>query len=140
MAMTGLVLALLGLIWLAFRITRRQIALSELNEALAPERRLLVAVDRSSGQLLDASAELDMVEAGWHPVRFPEGWESRSAGFPTERAYTDRSLDRRRRWCEENCRGTWRVERPTSPAPIFWFRDRRDAAEFSLAWFPFKCS
>lgn len=140
MAIAGLVLALLGLLLLAIRITRRQLMLSEMNDALVPGRRLLVAVDPSSGRILDASRELDMVEAGWHPVRFPEGWESRSAGFPPERAYADRTLDRRRHWCEENCRGLWRIERPASPAPIFWFKDRRDASAFSLAWFPFKCS
>jgi len=140
MTAIGLVLVFGGLVWLAVRITRRQIALSALNDALAPEHRLLIAVDRASGQLLDATSELAKVEAGWHPVRFPEGWESRSAGFPTERAYMDRTLDRRRRWCEDHCKRAWRVERPSSPSPVFWFEDRRDATEFSLAWFPFKCS
>lgn len=140
MGAIALVLVLGGLVWLAIRTTRRQIELSALNDALAPERRLLVAVDRASGKLLNATAELETVEATWHPVRFPEGWESRSAGFPTERAYLDRTLDRRRLWCEGNCRAAWRVERPASPAPVFWFEDRRDATAFSLAWFPFKCS
>lgn len=140
MATIGMLLFLGGLVWLAVRITRRQIALGDLNDALAPERRLLVAVDRNSGQLLDATSELAVVEASWHPVRFPEGWESRGSGFPTERAYLDRTLERRRRWCEENCKAAWRVERPSSPGPVFWFEDRREAAAFSLAWFPFKCS
>ncbi|HEY9566747.1 MAG TPA: hypothetical protein VIR38_01550 [Thalassobaculum sp.] len=140
MATLGLILALGGLLWLAVRITRRQIALGELTEALAAEHRLLVAVDPASGQLLDATSELPKVEASWHPVRFPEGWESRSAGFPAERAGLDRNLDRRRRWCEQHCTRRWRVERPSSPGPVFWFEDRRDAVEFSLAWFPFKCS
>ena len=129
-----------ALVWLAVRITRRQMALSDLNDSLAPERRLLIAVDKASGRLFDATNELPRIEADWNPVRFPEGWESRSAGFPTERAYTDRTLDRRRRWCEETCKGAWRVERPTSSSPVFWFESRRDAADFTLAWFPFKCS
>ena len=140
MATIGLVLFLGALVLLAVRITRRQIGLSALNDQLAPERRLLIAVDPASGQLLDASSELARVESAWHPVRFPEGWESRSAGFPTERAYMDRTLDRRRRWCEAHCKRGWRVVRPASPSPVFWFEDRRDAADLTLAWFPFKCS
>lgn len=140
MALIGLVLLLGALVWLAVRITRRQIALSDLNDTLGPERRLLIAVDQASGRLLDATSELGKVEAAWHPVRFPDGWESRSAGFPTERAYMDRTLDRRRRWCEQNCKHGWRVERPSSPSPVFWFEDRREATDFTLAWFPFKCS
>ena len=140
MATLGLILTLGGLLWLALRITRRQIALGELTDALTAEHRPLVAVDPVSGHLLDATSELPKVEATWHPVRFPEGWESRSAGFPAEPASFDRSLERRRHWCEQHCTGRWRVERPASPGPVFWFEARRDATEFSLAWFPFKCS
>ena len=121
--------ALGGLIWLAIRITRQQIAL-----------RKLVAVDPSTGAVRDATGDLAMVAESWHPVRFPEGWESRSAGFPSERAAFDRTLGSRRHWCETKCRGAWRVERADTASPVFWFEDRRDAAAFTLQWFPFKCS
>lgn len=126
--------------WLAVRLTRRQIVLSALTESLSPSQRSLVAVDPASGRVLDASIELPAIEATWHPVRFPEGWESRSAGFPPERAFLDGTLGGRREWCETRCRGAWRVERPDSASPVFWFEDRHDAAEFSLHWYPFKCS
>lgn len=140
MGAIGLLLVLGGLVWLAVRLTRRQVALSAITDSLAPARRILVAVDSTTGTVRDASPELADVEATWHPVRFPEGWESRSAGFPSERASFDRTLGGRRHWCETRCRGPWRVERPESSSPVFWFQDRRDAAEFSLHWYPFKCS
>src|SRR3546814_15253416 len=98
MATLGLILALGGLLWLAVRITRRQIALGELTEALAAEHRLLVAVDPASGPLLDATRELPKGEASWPPVRFPEGWDSHSAAFPSERAGPARHLTRPPRW------------------------------------------
>ena len=132
--------ALGGLIWLAIRITRRQIALGDLADALSADRRKLVAVDPSTGAVRDATGDLAMVAESWHPVRFPEGWESRSAGFPSERAAFDRTLGSRRHWCETKCRGAWRVERADTASPVFWFEDRRDAAAFTLQWFPFKCS
>lgn len=140
MAATGLVLVLVALVWLAVRLTRRQIALSEFGESLSAGRRVLVALDPATGQVIDVSGELAATEASWHPVRFPEGWESRSAGFPSERVFSDRTMNGRRHWCEQRCRGGWRVERPESSSPVFWFEDRRDAADFTLAWFPFKCS
>lgn len=140
MGTLGLLLALGALVWLAVRLTRRQIALGALSDALSPARRNLVAVDAATGRVLDVSSELAEVEAGWHPVRFPEGWESRSAGFPGERVARDRTLGGRRQWCETRCRGAWRVERPESAGPVFWFEDRRDAADFTLDWYPFKCS
>ncbi|GHD58183.1 hypothetical protein GCM10017083_40760 [Thalassobaculum fulvum] len=140
MAAIAVFLVLSALVLLAVRVTRRQMALSALTDALAPARRSLVAVDPASGRVLDARAELAEVEATWHPVRFPEGWESRGSGFPPERASFDRTLGGRRKWCETRCRGAWRVERPESGNPVFWFEDRRDAADFSLQWFPFKCS
>ncbi|MEQ9332481.1 hypothetical protein [Thalassobaculum sp.] len=132
--------ALGGLVWLAVRLTRRQIALSAMTDALSPAERNLVTVDSATGKVLDVSSELGEVETGWHPVRFPEGWESRGSGFPPERVNFDRTLGGRRTWCETRCRDVWRVERPESRSPIFWFKDRRDAVEFSLHWFPFKCS
>lgn len=140
MGAIGLILVLGGLVWLAVRLTRRQIALSTINDSLAPAHRILVAVDNTTGTVRDVSPELADVESTWHPVRFPQGWESRSAGFPSERASFDRTLGGRRHWCETRCRGPWRVERPDGSSPVFWFQDRRDAAEFSLHWFPFKCS
>ena len=132
--------ALGGLVWLAIRLTRRQIALGALADSLSPAGRSLVVVDPATGEVRDASADLATVEASWHPVRFPEGWESRSAGFPSERAMFDRTLGGRRHWCETRCRGAWRVERADTSSPVFWFEDRRDAADFTLQWFPFKCS
>ena len=140
MATIWLLIALGGFVWLAVRLTRRQIALSTLNDAMAPVKRSLVAVDSATGQVLDASDEYAEVEAGWHPVRFPEGWESRGGGFPPERVAYDRNLGGRRQWCETRCRGAWRVERPDAASPVFWFEDRRDAVDFTLHWFPFKCS
>jgi hypothetical protein len=140
MGKLGILIVLGGLIWLAVRLTRRQIALSTLSDALTPADRSLVKVDRETGHVVDVRRELAEVESGWHPVRFPEGWESRSAGFPSERVARDRTLGGRRQWCETRCRGAWRVERPESASPVFWFEDRRDAAEFTLHWFPFKCS
>lgn len=140
MSVLGLFLALAGLAWLALRMTRRQIRLSTLSDAASRQRRTLVGIDQATGKAFDASAELSIVDDGWYPVRFPEGWESRSAGFPSERSMFDRNLDARRIWCETKCRGAWRVERPDSPSPIFWFQDRSDASAFSLTWFPFKCS
>lgn len=140
MAVFGLILVLGGLVWLAIRLTRRQIALGALADALTPEQRTMVSVDPVTGRVLDASSDIQMVEAGWHPVRFPEGWESRGAGFPPDRISFDRTLGARRQWCETRCKGAWRVERPEAPSPVFWFEDRRDAADFTLHWFPFKCS
>jgi|GEM_PF-729071 len=135
-----LLIALGGMVWLAVRLTRRQIALSALTDAMSPAQRTLVAVDRATGQVLDASGEFAQIEASWNPVRFPEGWESRGAGFPSERVVFDRTLGGRRQWCETRCRGDWRVERPDTGSPVFWFEDRRDAVDFTLFWFPFKCS
>ena len=132
--------ALGGLVWLAVRLTRRQTQLSALTDSLPLARRMLVAVDPATGNVRDASADFETVEATWHPVRFPEGWESRSAGYPSERSAFDRTLGGRRSWCETQCRGAWRVERPESESPTFWFEDRRDATEFTLHWYPFKCT
>lgn len=140
MSAVWLFLFLAGLVWLAVRQTRRQIALSAIADALAPAHRNLVAVDRKTGKVLDVSPELPGIEATWHPVRFPEGWESRGSGFPRDRVSSDRSLGQRRQWCETHCRGAWRVERPEAASPVFWFEDRRDATEFTLHWYPFKCS
>lgn len=140
MGTVWLLVGLGGLVWLAVRLTRRQIALSAMTDAMTPSQRNLVTVDSATGQVRDVSSDLAEVEAGWHPVRFPEGWESRGAGFPPERVTFDKTLGGRRRWCETQCRGAWRVERPDAPSPVFWFEDRRDAVEFSLHWFPFKCS
>ena len=140
MSTLGIILALGGLVWLAVRLTRRQISLSTLTDSLPLDRRGLVAVDQATGRVLDASSELAAVEASWHPVRFPQGWESLSAGYPTERAFFDRTLGGRREWCEKRCRGAWRVERPDSASPTFWFADRRDATDFTLQCYPFKCT
>ncbi len=140
MAAIAVFLVLGGMVLLAVRLTRRQMALTAMTEALTPARRSLVAVDPETGRVLDASSELAVIEESWHPVRFPEGWESRSAGFPPERVQFDRALGGRRKWCETRCRGAWRVEQPESDSPVFWFQDRRDAADFSLHWFPFKCT
>jgi hypothetical protein len=142
-APTLLVLCIFGLlIWLAARMTRNTLRHLSDQEALIDQggiARLVVEMNPGTGAVEVVSDHLEDMHATWHPIRFPESWESRSAGFPPEKVEFDGRLSGRRKWCEANCKGRWRVEAPTSLAPVFWFENRYDADGFSLAWYPFKC-
>ena len=126
-------------IWLAVRLTSWQLALFQADETNSEALGFVVAVDHASGKLRAVTDDLGAMRQTWHPIRFPNEWESRCAGLPAEKAYFDAGFSGRRAWCEEHCQGKWRVENPMSTGPVFWFEQRRDASAFSLAWFPFKC-
>lgn len=42
------------------------------------------------------------------------------------------SMDQMRQWCEENCRGLWRLQHVH--ALYFQFEEERDAVMFMLRW------
>ncbi|NQW09865.1 MAG: hypothetical protein HQ481_08320 [Alphaproteobacteria bacterium] len=139
MTVFGLAIGAALFFWLAVYLTRRQIALAQADRAIPEALGFVVAVDSESGRIKAVTDDLAMMRRTWHPIRFPYEWESRCAGLPAEKAYVDAGFAGRRVWCEEHCQGAWRVENPTSPGPIFWFEQTRDATDFSLAWYPFKC-
>lgn len=138
-----LLFAVFGLlIWAALRMTRQTLQAVDAREArraAGAASEIVVETDPDTGSVLVVSDDLDRMRRQWHPVRFPESWESRVGGFPREPVERDGSLGRRRAWCEIHCSGRWRVEAPNTPSPVFWFENPRDASDFSLAWFPFKC-
>jgi hypothetical protein len=130
-----------GLIALAVRMTLRQFRLEQLSASGdTPAGPAIVAAADSNGKFQRVTDGLEEMRQTWHPIRFPSGWESRSGGFPEEKAYSDRNMILRRDWCIENCEEPWRVEVVRGSAPIFWFQSLRDASAFTYAWFPFKCS
>jgi len=127
----------------AVRMTRQHLQRSERTEymfALDQDNALIVELDPEKGGSSRVREDPAVMRATWHPIRFPEEWESRSRGLPAEKVDFDKSMRGRRDWCEAHCRGRWRVEGPNLPNPVFWFEDHQDAMDFSLAWFPFKCS
>lgn len=139
MKVLGLVAVAALVVWLMIRQARRQIALARADDELAAAQGFVAAVDPATGKLAAVADDLDAMRRRWHPIRFPEGSESRSAGLPAEKAYSDTGFAGRRAWCEAHCRGRWRLEDTERHGLVFWFEDQKDAAEFSLAWFPFKC-
>lgn len=136
------------IVGLALYLTRRQYrrALVDRGELGYPGETIgdsglpfVVTVDPASGKLAPVTEALDDMRRSWTAIRFPHTSESRAAGFPAEKSYGDSKFAGRRAWCEKHCRGRWRVENPASPALVFWFEDERDASEFAMAWYPFKC-
>jgi hypothetical protein len=130
-----------GLIALAIRMTLRQFRLDRLTDAAAGSATPgIVAAADAAGKFHRVSDGLDEMRRAWHPVRFPAGWESRSGGFPEEKVYGDANMVLRRDWCMAHCTAPWRVEVVRGVPPVFWFEAASDAAAFTYAWFPFKCS
>lgn len=127
------------LVWWGVRLTRARLALAGADAGAVVPLGFVVAVDETTGKLAAVGGDLEAMQRTWHPVRFPDAGESRSAGLPAERAYGDRGFSGRRGWCEEHCKGRWRLEDSPTYGLVFWFQDQRDATDFSLAWFPFKC-
>lgn len=141
MAIAGLLIFAGFMIWLMLRITRRQMLLEDIYGADANDSPSVVGVDQETGQVkLAPPSDLEKMRKSWHPVRFPSSWEGRSSGFPPEKAHRDGKMDGRKVWCDKNCTGPWRVEGPDTPNPVFWFAVEKDAHEFTLSWYPFKCT
>lgn len=130
-----------GLIALAVRMTLRQVRLDPFAATDgSPAATGIVAAADQNGKFHKITDGLEEMRRTWHPVRFPSGRDSRSGGFPEEKAYADQNMILRRDWCADHCEEPWRVEVVRGSAPIFWFQSPRDASAFTYAWFPFKCS
>jgi len=72
----------------------------------------------------------------WQPVRILHPLDtSRSRGWPPE----NRDVVQMLSWCKKHCRGGWRVSLEGEPIATFWFEWPRDAQEFAVRWFPYKC-
>lgn len=73
----------------------------------------------------------------WQPVRILHALDrhSRSLGWPPE----NRNTAEMQKWCEKRCRSNWLIDFDDDSVATFWFESRRDAAEFAIRWFPFKC-
>ena len=82
-APTLLVLCIFGLlIWLAARMTRNTLRHLSDQEALIDQggiARLVVEMNPGTGAVEVVSDHLEDMHATWHPILFPESWESRSA-------------------------------------------------------------
>lgn len=138
-----IIFAVFGLmIFYAVRLSKHALEQADKQDALSRSgaiSHIVVEMDPETQRVDLVRDDLETMRLNWHPIRFPESWESRSGGFPPEKVEFDGALGGRRTWCQTHCRARWRVEAPNTPAPIFWFEDREDADRFSLAWFPFKC-
>jgi len=42
-------------------------------------------------------------------------------------------------WCEKFCRGGWAFDLEDATVATFHFERPRDAQEFAVRWFPYKC-
>ena len=42
-------------------------------------------------------------------------------------------------WCAKHCRGGWRIDFDDDSVATFYFEARRDASDFAIRWFPYKC-
>ena len=73
----------------------------------------------------------------WQPVRILHALDStsRSLGWPPE----NRDTSQMEGWCRKHCRGRWLIDFEDESVATFRFEQRRDASEFALRWFPFKC-
>lgn len=75
-------------------------------------------------------------QAGWQPVRILKALDgSRSLGWPPE----NRDVHAMAIWCERHCQGGWVIDLNEDTAATFRFERGRDAQEFALRWFPYKC-
>jgi hypothetical protein len=73
----------------------------------------------------------------WQPVRILRalGKHSRSLGWPPE----NRNTSEMEAWRQKHCRGGWLIDFDDESVATLRFEQRRDAQEFALRWFPFKC-
>tara|TARA_R110001599_G_scaffold28592_1_gene98727 strand:- start:43 stop:300 length:258 start_codon:yes stop_codon:yes gene_type:complete len=72
----------------------------------------------------------------WQPVRILHALDtSRSLGWPKE----NRNFVEMHTWCKKHSKHDWRMVLNKETVATFWFESRRDAQEFALRWFPFKC-
>ncbi len=78
-----------------------------------------------------------MVPDHWQPVRILHALDkhSRSLGWPPE----NRDTSQMEAWCAKHCRGGWRIDFDDDSVATFYFEARRDASEFAIRWFPYKC-
>lgn len=75
-------------------------------------------------------------QAGWQPVRILKALDtSRSLGWPPE----NRDVRPMAAWCEKHCKGGWVIDLNEDTVATFRFERGRDAQEFALRWFPYKC-
>jgi hypothetical protein len=76
------------------------------------------------------------VMESWQPVRILHALDtSRSLGWPPE----NRDFRPMHAWCSRHCRGRWRMALDEQTVATFWFEHSRDAQEFAIRWFPYKC-
>ena len=73
----------------------------------------------------------------WQPVRILHALDkhSRSLGWPPE----NRNTAEMEAWCQKHCRGRWLIDFDDASVATFRFENRRDASEFAVRWFPYKC-
>jgi hypothetical protein len=75
-------------------------------------------------------------DRNWQPVRILKALDtSRSLGWPPENRDVRPMVD----WCEKHCKGGWTIDLAENTVATFRFENSRDAQEFALRWFPFKC-
>ena len=79
----------------------------------------------------------DHMKDHWQPVRILRALDSnsRSLGWPPE----NRNTSEMQTWCEKHCKGRWLIDFDDNSAATFRFESPRDAAEFAVRWFPYKC-
>lgn len=72
----------------------------------------------------------------WQPVRILKALDSsRSLGWPPE----NRDFTQMHAWCVKHCKGAWEMALDENTVATFWFQLPREAQEFAVRWFPFKC-
>jgi hypothetical protein len=79
---------------------------------------------------------MSQVGPDWQPVRILKAFDtSRSLGWPPE----NRDVRPMAAWCEKFCRGGWAFDLEDATVATFHFERPRDAQEFAVRWFPYKC-